>query len=105
MKLINCIPLFILIMIFAGCKPERGENVVYVSMSIKISDLILTRESYDREGNMTGKHILLLVLAIISPWVIPSVVLGLGLLVSVVQALVFTLLTICYFAGAVEEAH
>jgi F-type H+-transporting ATPase subunit a len=56
-------------------------------------------------GNMTGKHILLLVLAIISPWVIPSVILGLGLLVSVVQALVFTLLTICYFAGAVEEAH
>jgi F-type H+-transporting ATPase subunit a len=56
-------------------------------------------------GNMTGKHILLLVLGIISPWIIPSVILGLGLLVSVVQALVFTLLTICYFAGAVEEAH
>jgi F-type H+-transporting ATPase subunit a len=56
-------------------------------------------------GNMTGKHILLLVLGIISPWIIPTVILGLGLLVSVVQALVFTLLTICYFAGAVEEAH
>ena len=56
-------------------------------------------------GNMTGKHILLLVLGIISPWVIPTVILGLGVLVSVVQALVFTLLTICYFAGAVEEAH
>ncbi|MEW6067888.1 MAG: F0F1 ATP synthase subunit A [Nitrospirota bacterium] len=56
-------------------------------------------------GNMTGKHILLLVLGIISPWVIPSVILGLGVLVSVVQALVFTLLSICYFAGAVEEAH
>ncbi len=56
-------------------------------------------------GNMTGKHILLLVLGIIAPAVIPSVILGLGLLVSVVQALVFTLLTTCYFAGAVEEAH
>lgn len=56
-------------------------------------------------GNMTGKHVLLLVLAIIAPWIIPSAVLGLGLLVSVVQALVFTLLTTCYFAGAVEEAH
>ncbi|MCJ7482290.1 MAG: F0F1 ATP synthase subunit A [Thermodesulfovibrionales bacterium] len=56
-------------------------------------------------GNMTGKHILLLVLGIISPAVIPGVILGLGLLVSVVQALVFTLLTTCYFAGAVEEAH
>lgn len=56
-------------------------------------------------GNMTGKHILLLVLGIIAPAIIPSVILGLGLLVSVVQALVFTLLTTCYFAGAVEEAH
>jgi F-type H+-transporting ATPase subunit a len=56
-------------------------------------------------GNMTGKHILLLVLGIISPWVIPTVILGLGVLVSVVQAFVFTLLTVCYFAGAVEEAH
>ncbi len=45
------------------------------------------------------------VLGIIAPAVIPSVILGLGLLVSVVQALVFTLLTTCYFAGAVEEAH
>jgi F-type H+-transporting ATPase subunit a len=56
-------------------------------------------------GNMTGKHILLLVLGIIAPAVIPTVILGLGVLVSVVQALVFTLLTTCYFAGAVEEAH
>lgn len=56
-------------------------------------------------GNMTGKHILLLVLGIIAPAFVPSVILGLGLLVSVVQALVFTLLTTCYFAGAVEEAH
>lgn len=56
-------------------------------------------------GNMTGKHILLLVLAIIAPAVVPAVILGLGLLVSVVQALVFTLLASCYFAGAVEEAH
>ena len=56
-------------------------------------------------GNMTGKHILLLVLGIIAPAIIPTVILGLGVLVSVVQALVFTLLTTCYFAGAVEEAH
>ncbi|MBE0426242.1 MAG: F0F1 ATP synthase subunit A [Nitrospirae bacterium] len=56
-------------------------------------------------GNMTGKHILLIVLGIISPWIVPTVILGLGLLVSVVQALVFALLTMCYFAGAVEEAH
>lgn len=56
-------------------------------------------------GNMTGKHILLLVLAIIAPWVLPTAILALGVLVSVIQALVFTLLSTCYFAGAVEEAH
>ncbi len=56
-------------------------------------------------GNMTGKHIILLVLAIISPWVLPTAILALGVLVSVVQALVFTLLSTLYFAGALEEAH
>ncbi len=56
-------------------------------------------------GNMTGKHILLLVLAIIAPWILPTAILALGVLVSVIQALVFTLLSTCYFAGAVEEAH
>jgi F-type H+-transporting ATPase subunit a len=56
-------------------------------------------------GNMIAKHILLLVLAILAPWIIPTSILALGLLVSVVQALVFALLSICYLAGAVEEAH
>src|SRR3989304_3750483 len=56
-------------------------------------------------GNMTAKHILLLVLAILAPWGIPSLILALGLLVSVVQALVFALLSTLYLAGAVEEAH
>ncbi|MFZ6016480.1 MAG: F0F1 ATP synthase subunit A [Nitrospirota bacterium] len=56
-------------------------------------------------GNMTAKHILLLVLAMLAPWIIPTTILALGLLVSVVQAFVFTLLSTLYFAGAVEEAH
>ena len=56
-------------------------------------------------GNMTGKHIILLVLGIISPWIIPTAILGLGVLVSVVQAFVFALLSTLYLAGAVEEAH
>ena len=56
-------------------------------------------------GNMTAKHILLLVLAILAPWFVPSLILALGLLVSVVQALVFALLSTLYLAGAVEEAH
>jgi len=56
-------------------------------------------------GNMTGKHIILLVLAIISPWVLPTAILALGVLVSLVQAFVFALLATLYLAGAVEEAH
>jgi F-type H+-transporting ATPase subunit a len=56
-------------------------------------------------GNMTAKHILLIVLAILSPWIIPTAILALGVLVAVVQALVFTLLSTLYLAGAVEEAH
>jgi F-type H+-transporting ATPase subunit a len=56
-------------------------------------------------GNMTGKHIILIVLGIISPWIVPTAILGLGVLVSVVQAFVFALLSTLYLAGAVEEAH
>lgn len=56
-------------------------------------------------GNMTAKHYLLLVLALLVPQVIPTAILALGLLVSVIQAFVFALLSTLYLAGAVEEAH
>lgn len=56
-------------------------------------------------GNMVSKHLILLVLAILAPWVVPTAILGLGVLVSIVQAFVFVLLTTLYLAGAVEEAH
>ncbi|HYQ48753.1 MAG TPA: F0F1 ATP synthase subunit A [Thermodesulfovibrionales bacterium] len=56
-------------------------------------------------GNMVAKHIILLVLASLSPWIIPTAILALGTLVSLIQAFVFTLLATLYLAGAVEEAH
>jgi F-type H+-transporting ATPase subunit a len=56
-------------------------------------------------GNMMAKHMLILILASLAPWIVPIPILVLGTLVSVVQALVFTLLTSLYLAGAVEEAH
>lgn len=56
-------------------------------------------------GNMVSKHLILIVLAILSPAIVPTAILGLGVLVSVVQAFVFVLLTTLYLAGAVEEAH
>lgn len=56
-------------------------------------------------GNMMAKHTLMIILGILTPAFIPIAVLGLGVLVSVVQAFVFTLLATLYLAGAVEEAH
>ncbi|HHN65295.1 MAG TPA: ATP synthase F0 subunit A [Nitrospirae bacterium] len=56
-------------------------------------------------GNMMSKHILLSVLAVLAPIGIPVLVLGLGVLVGLVQAFVFVLLSVMYLAGAVEEAH
>jgi F-type H+-transporting ATPase subunit a len=56
-------------------------------------------------GNMKAKHYILGVLGILSPWIVPTSILVLGVLVSVIQAFVFTLLSALYLAGAVEEAH
>lgn len=56
-------------------------------------------------GNMMAKHTLMIILGILAPAFIPIAILGLGVLVSVVQAFVFTLLTTLYLAGAVEESH
>lgn len=56
-------------------------------------------------GNMAAKHYLLGVLGLLAPWIIPTTILLLGVLVSVIQAFVFTLLSALYLAGAVEEAH
>ncbi len=56
-------------------------------------------------GNMIAKHKLLLVLALLAPYIAPVPILGLGLLVSFVQAGVFTLLTMLYLSGSIEAAH
>ncbi len=56
-------------------------------------------------GNMVAKHKLLLVLALLAPYLAPVPILALGLLVSFVQALVFTLLTMLYLSGSIEQAH
>jgi len=56
-------------------------------------------------GNMVAKHKIILILLLLSPAVVPTAILALGVLVSVIQAFVFVLLTTLYLAGAVEEAH
>ena len=56
-------------------------------------------------GNMAAKHKLLLVLFFLYPYFLQVPILGLGLLVAFVQALVFTLLTMLYLSGSIEQAH
>jgi len=56
-------------------------------------------------GNMVAKHELMLVLAAMAPFIAPVPVLALGLFVAFIQAGVFTLLSMLYLAGAIEEAH
>jgi F-type H+-transporting ATPase subunit a len=56
-------------------------------------------------GNMVAKHKLLLVLALLAPYIAPVPILGLGVLVAFVQAGVFTLLTMLYLSGSIEDAH
>jgi len=83
------LPLMILMFIIEGI----GHLVRPVTLSVRLF------------GNMVAKHIILLVLAGLSPWLVPTLILALGTLVSVIQAFVFTLLATLYLAGAVEEAH
>lgn len=56
-------------------------------------------------GNMTGKHLILMILGMLVPAFIPITILLLGVLVSFIQTYIFILLTTLYLAGAVEEAH
>lgn len=56
-------------------------------------------------GNMIAKHKLLVVLVALVPYFVPSLVLALGLFVAFIQAGVFTLLTMLYLTGSIEEAH
>lgn len=56
-------------------------------------------------GNMVAKHELLLVLFFLFPYLLQVPILGLGVLVAFIQALVFMLLTMLYISGSIEEAH
>lgn len=57
-------------------------------------------------GNIFGKETVLAILfGLAGLYLAPLPILFLGILVSFIQALVFMLLSIVYFAGAMEEAH
>lgn len=56
-------------------------------------------------GNMTGDHMVVLGFAALVPMLVPVPFQLLGLLVCVIQAAVFCLLTMVYIGMAVEEQH
>ncbi len=57
-------------------------------------------------GNIFGKEMVLTILfGLAGLYLAPLPILFLGILVSFIQALVFMLLSIMYFVGAMEEAH
>lgn len=54
---------------------------------------------------MMSKHLLLMVLGVLTPLLVPTLVLILGTAVSLIQAYIFMILTAAYIGGAVEEHH
>lgn len=56
-------------------------------------------------GNMMGHELIIAVLLILIPFLLPLPLLVLGILVSFIQAFIFSLLTMVYIGGALEEAH
>lgn len=57
-------------------------------------------------GNIFGKEkVLGIIFALAGLYLAPLPILFLGILVSLIQAVVFMLLSIMYFAGAMEESH
>jgi F-type H+-transporting ATPase subunit a len=57
-------------------------------------------------GNITGHELVLGVLFVLAgAFLAPLPIMALGIFVSILQGFVFFLLSIIYFAGAMEEAH
>ncbi len=54
-------------------------------------------------GNMMGDHLVLGIFFLLVPLVVPLPIMFLGIFVSVVQTLVFVLLSMAYFSGAIEQ--
>ncbi|ABC78232.1 F0F1 ATP synthase subunit A [Syntrophus aciditrophicus] len=56
-------------------------------------------------GNIEGGHIVVAVLFLLAPFLVPVPILFLKVFISLIQTLVFMLLSMMYIAGAMEEAH
>ncbi|MBI5892763.1 MAG: F0F1 ATP synthase subunit A [Deltaproteobacteria bacterium] len=56
-------------------------------------------------GNMMGHELIVGILLVLVPFLLPIPMLLMGILVSFIQAFIFSLLTMMYIGGALEEAH
>ncbi len=56
-------------------------------------------------GNIFGEEMVIAFLIFLAPFVIPSAVMGLSLLLGAIQAIVFTILSASYIAAATSEGH
>jgi len=56
-------------------------------------------------GNIFGEELVILILAMIIPWLIPLPMMALGLITGGLQAFIFVLLSVIYLQGAVMSEH
>jgi F-type H+-transporting ATPase subunit a len=56
-------------------------------------------------GNIFGEELVILILFSIVPFLVPTVMMFLGIITAVLQAYIFVMLTIIYLAGAVAVEH
>lgn len=56
-------------------------------------------------GNMYGHEIVLMIFFALVPFLLPIPMMLMGVLIAFIQAFVFTLLSMIYIAGSLEEAH
>ncbi|MDY6842748.1 MAG: F0F1 ATP synthase subunit A [Thermodesulfobacteriota bacterium] len=56
-------------------------------------------------GNIMGEDLILVILFSLVPYLVPLPMMFMAIFTSVIQTFIFTLLTIMYIAGALEEEH
>lgn len=56
-------------------------------------------------GNILAGEILIIILALLVPWIIPTAWLVFSVFVGIVQALIFTILSIVSLSGAFSDSH
>lgn len=61
--------------------------------------------SFRLYGNMYGHELILLIFFSLVPYLVPLPMMLMGVLVALIQTLVFTLLSTIYIQGSLEEAH